>query len=76
MSAPVVVAKGMGEIAASIRRIAAEHRIPIIERKEVARALYRNVKVGQPIPLEMYQVFVEIMAYVYHITGRTPRSLV
>jgi flagellar biosynthesis protein FlhB len=76
MSAPVVVAKGMGEIAASIRRIAAENRIPIIERKEVARALYRNVKVGQPIPMEMYQVFVEIMAYVYHITGRTPRSLV
>jgi flagellar biosynthesis protein FlhB len=75
-SAPIVVAKGMGEIAASIRRIAAENRIPIIERKEVARALYRSVKVGQAIPVEMYQVFVEIMAYVYHVTGRTPRSLV
>jgi len=76
MPAPVVVAKGMGEIAASIRRIAAEHRIPIIERKEVARSLYRTVKVGQAIPLEMYQVFVEIMAYVYKITGKTPRNLV
>ena len=75
MPAPVVVAKGMGEIAANIRRIAAEHRIPIIERKEVARSLYRTVKVGQAIPLEMYQVFVEIMAYVYKITGKTPRSL-
>ncbi len=76
MLAPVVVAKGMGVIAASIRRIAAENRIPIIERKEVARSLYRTVKVGQSIPVEMYQVFVEIMAYVYHVTGRTPRSLV
>jgi flagellar biosynthesis protein FlhB len=75
MAAPIVVAKGMGEIAASIRRIAAENRIPIIERKEVARALYRTIKVGQPIPIEMYQIFVEIMAYVYHVTGRTPRSL-
>ena len=46
MPAPIVVAKGMGEIAASIRRIAAENRIPIIERKEVARSLYRTVKVG------------------------------
>ena len=46
IAAPIVVAKGMGEIAASIRRIAAENRIPIIERKEVARALYRTVKVG------------------------------
>jgi flagellar biosynthetic protein FlhB len=75
MPAPVVVAKGMGEIAASIRRIAAENRIPIIERKEVARSLYRTVKVGQAIPVEMYQVFVEVMAYVYQITGKTPRSL-
>jgi flagellar biosynthetic protein FlhB len=75
MPAPVVVAKGMGEIAASIRRIASENRVPIIERKELARALYRNIKVGQAIPVEMYQVFVEIMAYVYKLTGRTPRGL-
>ena len=75
MLAPVVVAKGMGEIAASIRRMAAENRIPIIERKELARSLYRTIKVGQAIPIEMYQVFVEIMAYVYQVTGRTPRSL-
>src|SRR5262249_50432907 len=65
MPAPVIVAKGMGAIAARIRQIAAENRIPIIERKELARSLYRNVKVGHPIPVEMYQVFVEIMAYVY-----------
>lgn len=75
MPAPIIVAKGMGTIAASIRRIAAEHRIPIIERKELARSLYRTVKVGQAIPVEMYQVFVEIMAYVYRLTGRTPESL-
>jgi flagellar biosynthetic protein FlhB len=75
MPAPVVVAKGMGVIAASIRRIAIENRVPIIERKELARSLYRTIKVGQPIPVEMYQVFVEIMAYVYKLTGRTPPGL-
>src|SRR5581483_10132180 len=75
MPAPIVVAKGMGVIAGRIRRIATENRIPIIERKELARALYRTIKVGQPIPFEMYQVFVEIMAYVYRLTGRTPPSL-
>lgn len=73
--APIVLAKGMGEIAARIRRIAAEHRIPIIERKPLARALYKSVKVGQAIPVEMYEVFVEIMAYVYRITGRKPPNL-
>ncbi len=75
MPAPIVVAKGMGEIAARIRKIAIENRIPIIERKPLARALYRDVRVGQSIPLEMYEVFVEIMAYVYRLTGRTPAGL-
>jgi len=70
MDAPRVVAKGMGEIAARIRAIAAEHNIPIIERKPLARALYRDVKVGHPIPLEMYEVFVEIMAFVYRLSGK------
>ena len=72
MPAPMVVAKGMGEIAAQIRRIAAERRIPIIERKPLARALYRQVKVGGVIPADMYEVFVEILAYVYRVTGRKP----
>ena len=70
MAAPIVVAKGMGEIAAQIRRIAAEHGIPIIERKPLAQALYRQVKLGHPIPVEMYEVFVEILAYVYRLTGK------
>jgi flagellar biosynthetic protein FlhB len=72
MPAPMVVAKGMGEIAAQIRRIAAAHGIPIIERKPLARALYRQVKVGGVIPGDMYEVFVEILAYVYRVTGRKP----
>ena len=75
MPAPTVVAKGMGEIAAQIRRVAAEHGVPIIERKPLARALYRDVKVGRPIPVELYEVFVEILAYVYRITGRKPPKL-
>ncbi|MFN0195497.1 MAG: flagellar biosynthesis protein FlhB [Planctomycetaceae bacterium] len=70
MAAPAVVAKGQGEIAARIRRIAIEAGIPIIERKPLARSLFKTVKVGQAIPLEMYEVFVEIMAYVFRLTGR------
>jgi flagellar biosynthesis protein FlhB len=73
--APILVAKGKGVIAERIHNIAVEHGIPIIERKPLARALFRDVRVGQQIPMEMYEVFVEIMAYVYRITGRTPPSL-
>lgn len=72
MEAPSVVAKGADEIALQIRKIAAAHGIPIVERRELARSLYASVKVGHPVPVEMYEVFVEIMAYVYKLTGRTP----
>ena len=76
MPAPVVVAKGKGDTAALIRRIAAEHGIPIIERRPLAQALYKMVKIGEAIPVEMYEVFVEIMKYVYQVTGKTPEGLI
>lgn len=72
MPAPIVVAKGAGELAAQIRRLAAENGVPIIERKPVARALYKLTRVGDPIPSDLYVVFAEILAYVYKITGRKP----
>lgn len=70
--APIVVAKGKGVIAERIHDLAIQHNVPIIERIPLARALYRDVKVGQEISLDMYDAFVEIMAYVYRLTGRTP----
>jgi flagellar biosynthetic protein FlhB len=72
MPAPIVVAKGAGELAAQIRRLATENGVPIIERKPVARALFKLVRVGDPIPSDLYAVFAEILAYVYKITGRKP----
>jgi flagellar biosynthesis protein FlhB len=72
MTAPKVIAKGQGEIARRIREIAVSHRIPIIERKPLARALYQDVKIGAEIPVDLYEVFVQIMAYVYQISGKMP----
>lgn len=74
MAAPVVVAKGEGFMAERIRKIAAEHRVPIIEKKPLARALYKTVKVGRPIPLDMYEAVAEILAYVYRLRGKKPKS--
>jgi flagellar biosynthetic protein FlhB len=76
MMAPAVVAKGKGDLAGIIRRIAAENGIPIIERRPLAQALYKMVRVGETIPVEMYEVFVEIMKYVYSVTGKTPQELI
>lgn len=70
MSAPRVLAKGQDYIAAKIREIAALHRIPIIERKPLAQALYKSVEVGQEIPEQFYKAIAEILAYVYEISGK------
>lgn len=70
MSAPKVVAKGADLIAMRIRQIALANEIPIVERKELARTLYRHVEVGQEVPPQFYNAVAEILAYVYRISGR------
>jgi flagellar biosynthetic protein FlhB len=73
MDAPVVLAKGKGALAARIRRVAAESGIPIVEKKPLAQALYRMVKVGHAIPVELYEGVAEILAYVYRLTKKQLR---
>jgi flagellar biosynthesis protein FlhB len=70
MAAPVVLAKGAGALAQRIRQLALEHGIPIIEKKPLAQALYKDVDVGRPIPGALYSAVAEIMAYVYQLKGK------
>lgn len=70
MAAPIVVAKGAGVIAQRIRRLALEHGIPIVEKKPLAQALYREVEVNHPIPEDKYAAVAEILAYVYQLQGK------
>ena len=70
MNAPKVVAKGADYLAMRIRHIAMQHNIPIVERKPLARALYKQVAVNQEVPPEFYKAVAEILAYVYRLAGR------
>jgi flagellar biosynthetic protein FlhB len=76
MHAPRVVAKGQGYLAMKIREIAIEHGVPILERKPLARALYKLVDVGQEIPEQFYSAVAEILAYVYELSGKMKRNYV
>ena len=70
MRAPRVIAKGQDLMAKRIREIALEAGVPILERKPLARALFRLVKVGQDIPEQFYAALAEILAYVYQLTRK------
>ncbi|HTZ40056.1 MAG TPA: flagellar biosynthesis protein FlhB [Syntrophales bacterium] len=65
MYAPVVVAKGAGYVAETIKEIARANKVPVIENKPVAQLLYKTVDVDRAIPEDLYRAVAEILAYVY-----------
>jgi len=71
-NAPVVVAKGLDEVAQAIKALAAEHGVVIHEEAPLARALHRTCEIGDPIPAELFEAVARVLAYVYRIQGRAP----
>jgi flagellar biosynthetic protein FlhB len=71
--APIVLAKGKGHMALRIREIATAHKVPIVERKPLARALFASVDVGKEIPYDLFKAVAEVLAYVYKMTGKKPK---
>ena len=67
MRAPKVMAKGLGLVAAKIREIAQEHKIPIFEAPPLARALYRHAELESEIPAALYSAVAEILAYLHQL---------
>ncbi len=70
MIAPVILAKGQDLVARRIKEVAKEHRIPIVENKPLARALYEAVEVGGVVPQELYKGVAEVLAYVYKLKNK------
>ena len=67
MMAPKVVAKGAGVIAEKIRELAKKNSVPLVENKPLARTLFKNIKIGQFIPKELYKAVAEVLAYVFKL---------
>jgi flagellar biosynthesis protein FlhB len=68
--APRVIAKGQGAIAAKIRELATENRIPMVQDVALARALEKSVEVGQEIPAEFYAAIAKVLAFVMSLKSR------
>ena len=69
-AAPMILAMGVDEVALRMRAEARRHGVPILENKPVARALKATGKVGQAIPVELYDAAARIIAHVMQIQGR------
>lgn len=68
--APVVLAKGVDDVAQKIKQIAVEHNIPLHEDRELARSLYKLCNVGESIPTQLFQAVAQILAYVYQLKNK------
>lgn len=71
MVAPVVVAKGADNVALRIRELAKNNQVPIVENITIARALYKEVKLGESIPRNLYLAVAEILSFVYRLKKKT-----
>ncbi len=67
MLEPMVLAMGIDFMAAEIRTIAIDNDIPIIEAPPLARALYYNAEIDQPIPYDLFKAVASVLAYVYQL---------
>jgi flagellar biosynthetic protein FlhB len=65
MSAPRVVAKGAGELAAAMRMLARKRGVPIVENRALARALFRSADIDRSIPETLYQEVARVLAWIY-----------
>lgn len=67
--APYVVAKGVDLVAQRIKAVARDAGIVCYEDIALARALHRDVEIGEEIPEAFYQAVASVLAYVYRVQG-------
>jgi flagellar biosynthetic protein FlhB len=75
MRAPIVVAKGAGELCEKIKDAARTAGVPIVERRALARALFRQVKLGAEIPPTLYTAVAEILAYIFSLRAQRAEAV-
>lgn len=68
--APIVVAKGMDNIAQQIKKIARENNVHVVQNPQLARNLYAQVELDKPIPSELFAAVAEVLAYVYKMNRK------
>jgi flagellar biosynthetic protein FlhB len=70
--APRVIARGADRLAAKIRKEAYRHGVPVTRDVPLARALYRQCKVGQHVPAALYEAVATVLAFAYRRRGLVP----
>ncbi|WP_100642112.1 flagellar biosynthesis protein FlhB [Alteromonas facilis] len=65
--APVLVAKGVDELAMHIRKIATANDVPLIPSPMLARAIYYSTETDHEVPSKLFMAVAQVLAYVYQL---------
>ncbi len=78
MEVPVLIAKGLDDVAFRIRDLAKDHDIPIVENPPLARALYASVELDEEVPPDHYKAVAEVISYIMKLrrSGLVPNAKV
>jgi len=75
-SAPMVLAKGMDDVALKIKEVARKNNVPLYEDRPLAQALYKTCKIGEEIPEKLFEAVAKILAFVYQARKKRKSSIV
>ena len=68
-NAPKVTAKGKGETANNIIKIAKDNKIPIKKDEDLVELLSK-IDIDKEIPTSMYKAVAEIFAFIYELSNK------
>ena len=71
MAAPVVVAKGLDNLALRIQDVAREHSVPIARVPPLARLMHARLEIGQPVPEQLFEAVAKVLAWAYELKRGT-----
>jgi flagellar biosynthesis protein FlhB len=66
MQAPQVIAKGAGDLALNMRKVARLHRVPLVEQRDLAQQLFRAVGIDEAIGEDLYPLVARILLRVWY----------
>lgn len=72
-NAPLVTAKGEGQLAEEIIAIAREHGVTLCENKPLLEWLM-TLEIGDEIPENLYLAIAQIIAFAYQLQGKEPAA--
>ncbi|MFT8736159.1 MAG: flagellar type III secretion system protein FlhB [Zymomonas mobilis] len=70
--APIVMAKGVDELALALREMADDNDVPVLHYPLLARAIYFTSNSGELIREELYKAVASILAFIFRLNAGEP----